>query len=96
MVSLSRQNYKSMKDLLGTSRSSSPVRERASLGFSAVKSLMRREKDFLAPESGEDEVLLFIQSPLDAEGLTPSRKIYSTMHRDIHASPPESFYCSVL
>ncbi|KAL9264176.1 Rab3 GTPase-activating protein catalytic subunit-like protein [Drosera capensis] len=96
----SGKNYKSMKDLLATSRSSSPVRERASLGFSAVKSLMLREKDKLAPESGGDEVLLFIQSALDAEGLTPSRKICSTVerrlstttvHRDIHASPPESF-----
>ncbi|GAB2230516.1 hypothetical protein Drorol1_Dr00014785 [Drosera rotundifolia] len=96
----SGKNYKSMKDLLATSRSSSPVRERASLGFSAVKSLMLREKGKLAPESGGDEVLLFIQSALDAEGLTPSRKIYSTVerplstttvHRDIHASPPESF-----
>ncbi|GAB2229351.1 hypothetical protein Droror1_Dr00023490 [Drosera rotundifolia] len=57
LFSRSGKNYKSMKDLLATSRSSSPVREKASLSFSAVKSLMSREKDFLAPESGGDEVV---------------------------------------
>ncbi|GMH14423.1 hypothetical protein Nepgr_016264 [Nepenthes gracilis] len=96
----SGKNCRSIKDLLASSRSSSPVRERASLSLSAVKSLMLREKEKLTSELGDDEVLSFIQSILVAEGLTPSRQISSTVERrlaaaafprDIHAAPPESF-----
>ncbi|GAB4849614.1 hypothetical protein Ancab_004408 [Ancistrocladus abbreviatus] len=93
------KNYRSIKDLLASSKSSSPVRERASLSLSAVKSLVLREKEKVASEFDGDEVVSFIQSVLDAEGLTLSRKIGSyerrsstaTMPRDIHAAPPESF-----
>ncbi|GAB2277769.1 hypothetical protein Dimus_012473 [Dionaea muscipula] len=94
------KKFRSMKDLLATTKSSSPVREKASLGLSAMRSLMLREKEKLAAEFDGDEVLTFIQAALDAEGLTPKRKIFSTvekrlntssMPRDIHAAPSESF-----
>lgn len=54
-----------MKDLLASSRGSSPIREKASLSFSAVKSLVLREKD--ASELGSDDKgLCLITSLLDA------------------------------
>lgn len=54
-----------MKDLLASSRGSSPIREKASLSFSAVKSLVLREKE--ASELGtDDKGLCLITSLLDA------------------------------
>lgn len=101
----SGRNFKSIKDLLSSSRSSSPVRERASLSLSAVKSLMLREKEHKFPSQfGDDEILSFIQSVLDAEGLTLSRKLCtslvrrhcrSSFPRDIHGAPPETFVATL-
>ncbi|KAL0302024.1 UNVERIFIED_CONTAM: hypothetical protein Sradi_6479200 [Sesamum radiatum] len=58
-------NYNSMKDLLVSSRGSSPIREKASLGISAMKSLVLREKeDKLASEFGGDEKVLSVMNTL--------------------------------
>lgn len=63
----SERNYRSVKDFLTSSASSSPVRERASLGISAVKSLVLREKEEkVSSEFSDDEAWTFIQSILDA------------------------------
>lgn len=57
-----------MMDLMASSRNSSPVRERAALGFSAMKSLVLREKEEkLVTEFGTNEkVLSLIKSLLHA------------------------------
>ncbi|KAK3017410.1 hypothetical protein RJ639_006704, partial [Escallonia herrerae] len=91
------KKVKSMKDLLSSSRDSSPVRERAGLSFSAMKSLVLREKE----EFGVDEkVLSLINSLLDAEGHFPGRKTSSgsetianmtSLPKDIHGAPSECF-----
>ncbi|KAK2990033.1 hypothetical protein RJ640_004711 [Escallonia rubra] len=91
------KKVKSMKDLLQSSRDSSPVRERAGLSFSAMKSLVLREKE----EFGVDEkVLSLINSLLDAEGHFPGRKTSSgsetianmtSLPKDIHGAPSECF-----
>ncbi|KAL2496345.1 hypothetical protein Fot_40102 [Forsythia ovata] len=93
--------YNSMKDLLASSRGSSPIRERASLSFSAVKSLVLREKeDKIASEFGADErVLSLINSLLNAEGHFSGRTCSSleedgnttSLIKDIHGAPVESF-----
>lgn len=58
-------NLKSTKDLLASSRDSSPVRERAGLSFSAMKSLVLREKeDKFASEFGADEKVMSLISSL--------------------------------
>lgn len=93
----SGKKFNTMKDLLASSRSSSPVRERGGLSFSAMKSLMLREKDNkLTPDIGDDEELLPLSKSLfDPEGQFPRRKtsIDSAMvslSREIHGAPPES------
>lgn len=57
-----------MKDFVASSRGSSPVRERAALSLSAVKSLVLRDKeDKLTSEFGKDKnVLSLIHSLFDA------------------------------
>ncbi|KAF9620201.1 hypothetical protein IFM89_010936 [Coptis chinensis] len=59
----------SMKDLLASSRNSSPVKERAGLSFSAVKSLVLREKEDKSTSDfrDDDELLLLNQSLFDPE-----------------------------
>jgi Rab3 GTPase-activating protein catalytic subunit len=48
-----------MKDILASSGASSPIMERASLSFAAVKSLVLRDKeDKLTSEFGNDEKLV--------------------------------------
>ncbi|KAF8391531.1 hypothetical protein HHK36_023836 [Tetracentron sinense] len=95
------KKFKSMKDILTSARGSSPLRERASLSFSAVKSLVLREKEEkLTSEYGDDDkVLSLIHSLFDAEEHLPRWKNGSdsasltmiTLPREIHAAPPESF-----
>ncbi|KAK9268760.1 hypothetical protein L1049_000522 [Liquidambar formosana] len=96
------KKFKSMKNFMASSRDSSPVRERAGLSLSAVKSLVLRDKEEkFTPEFGGDEkVLSLIHSLLDAEGHFLRRKITSglethtamtSLPRDIHGAPPESF-----
>lgn len=62
------KKFKLLKDLLASSGSSSPIRERTGLSFSAVKSLVLRDKeDKLASGFGDDErVLALIHSLFDA------------------------------
>ncbi|GFP98156.1 rab3 GTPase-activating protein catalytic subunit [Phtheirospermum japonicum] len=85
-------NYSSMKELLVSSRGSSPIRERASLSFSAMKSLVLREKDDkLASEFGGDEKVL-------AEGQFTGRTVpgleaqtnTTLLLKDIHGAPVDS------
>ena len=48
--------YSTMKDLLASSKSSSPIREKASMGISVMKSLVLREKDDkMIQEFGSDD-----------------------------------------
>lgn len=94
------KKLKSLKDCLASSRSSSPVRERAGLSLSAVKSLVLREKeDNLTFEFGDNEkVLSLINSLFDTEGNFLRRKtgygseatIVTSLPRDIHGAPAES------
>ncbi|KAL3636762.1 hypothetical protein CASFOL_019061 [Castilleja foliolosa] len=93
-------NYNSMKELLVSSRGSSPIRERASLSFSAMKSMVLREKDDkLASEFGGDEkVLSVINALLNAvlaEGQFTGRTVpgleaqtnATFLLKDIHSAP---------
>ncbi|KAF8009139.1 hypothetical protein BT93_J0201 [Corymbia citriodora subsp. variegata] len=97
------KKFSSMKDFLATNKGSSPIRERAGLSLSAVKSLVLREKEENISEF-PDEVKLYslISLLFDAEGNFLRRKISSgsdttaaTLPRDIHAAPPESFVAKV-
>ncbi|PIA28787.1 hypothetical protein AQUCO_06600002v1 [Aquilegia coerulea] len=94
----SGKKVNSLKDLLTSSRDSSPVRERGALSFSAMKSLVLREKeDKLTSEFCDDEELLaLIQSLFDPEGHFPRRNYGSgsaiaSLPREIHGAPPEGF-----
>ncbi|KAG5546548.1 hypothetical protein RHGRI_018655 [Rhododendron griersonianum] len=93
------KKFKTMKELLASSRDSSPVRERA---FSAVKSLVLREKEdkFTAEFGGDEKVLSLLNSLLDAEGQFSGRKMgfvsdtptnSASLPKDIHGSPPQCF-----
>lgn len=95
---------RSMKDLLMSSRDSSPVREKAGLNFSTVKSLVLRDKeDKIDMEFGTDEkvkVVSLISSLLGAEGHLSGRKstckldanpTVISLLKDLHAAPPDSF-----
>ncbi|XP_023735676.1 uncharacterized protein LOC111883581 isoform X2 [Lactuca sativa] len=95
---------RSMKDLLMSSRDSSPVREKAGLNFSTVKSLVLRDKeDKIDMEFGTDEkvkVVSLISSLLGAEGYLSGRKSTPKLEtnptiisllKDLHAAPPDSF-----
>ncbi|KAL2944726.1 Rab3 GTPase-activating protein catalytic subunit [Bienertia sinuspersici] len=67
----SEKNYRSVKDFLTSSASSSPVRERASMGISAVKSLVLRGKEEkVASEFSDDEAWALIQYILDADQIS--------------------------
>lgn len=63
------KKYNSLKDLQASSRGSSPVRERAALSFSAMKSLVLREKDdkFINEFGSDEKVVSLIKSLLDAD-----------------------------
>ncbi|KAF3955781.1 hypothetical protein CMV_019037 [Castanea mollissima] len=94
------KKLKSLKDCLASSASSSPVRERAGLCLSAVKSLVLREKEEkLTFDYGDNEkVLSLINSLFDAEGNFLRRKIsydseattVTSLPRYIHGAPAES------
>lgn len=96
------KKFKSMKDFMASSRDSSPVRERAALSLSAVKSLVLREKEdkFTSEFGGDETVLSLIHSLLDSEGHFLRRMIgcgsetpttTTSLPRDIHGAPTESF-----
>ncbi|KAK8643955.1 hypothetical protein V6N13_013232 [Hibiscus sabdariffa] len=96
------KNFKRLKDLLASFETSSPTNEKAGLSFSAVKSLVIREKEEkLASGFGDDErVLALIRALFDAEGEFLQRKLVSDLNgcspnisfvKDIHGAPPQSF-----
>ncbi|KAK1260676.1 hypothetical protein QJS04_geneDACA023445 [Acorus gramineus] len=93
------KNFKSIKDLLTSTRDSSPIKDRAGLSLSAVKSLVLRDKEEKSTfGSGEDEdhLISSLFSEVDhfderkndptLEGLS-----MSYLPRDIHGAPPKSF-----
>ncbi|XP_047342285.1 rab3 GTPase-activating protein catalytic subunit isoform X3 [Impatiens glandulifera] len=94
----------SMKDVLATSRDSSPVKDRA---ISAVKSLVLREKDekFTAEFGGDKNVAALMNKLLStsAEGASYGRKSGSgsdaelnmSLPKEIHGTPPESFVVKI-
>ncbi|XP_024976539.1 rab3 GTPase-activating protein catalytic subunit isoform X1 [Cynara cardunculus var. scolymus] len=88
----STRMVRSMKDLLMSSRDSSPVREKAGLNFSVMKSLVLRDK--------EDKIDVEFGSLLGAEGHRSGRKTsrmletnatITSLPKDLHAAPPDSF-----
>ncbi|KAI3510035.1 hypothetical protein L1887_25561 [Cichorium endivia] len=93
---------RSMKDLLVSSRDSSPVKERSGLSLSAMKSFVvgEREEDKFISEFGRNEkVMSFIYSLLDAEGNFSQKKVGSCLAtnknvtnfcKEIHGAPPDS------
>ncbi|XXG46851.1 hypothetical protein AAC387_Pa02g1589 [Persea americana] len=94
------KNFNSLKDLLKSARGSSPVKERSSLSFSAVKSLVLREKEEkLTRDLGDYEDisslirLLFNTDPIPRRNDDSGTATLTTssLPRDIHGAPPESF-----
>ncbi|KAD4386032.1 hypothetical protein E3N88_26201 [Mikania micrantha] len=93
---------RSMRDLLVSSRDTSPVREKAGLNFSTVKSLVLRDKeDKIDMEFSTDEKIVYIINLLfGAEGHLSGRKTdckmeinstISSLIKDLHGAPPGSF-----
>ncbi|KAI3507783.1 hypothetical protein L1887_22777 [Cichorium endivia] len=92
---------RSMKDIVMSSRGSSPVREKTGINFSTVKSLVLRDKEDM--EFGADEkvkVVSLISSLLGAEGHISGRKSSCKLEtngtvisllKDLHAAPYDSF-----
>ncbi|XVE80413.1 hypothetical protein DITRI_Ditri14bG0137600 [Diplodiscus trichospermus] len=96
------KNFKSLKDLLASFGNSSPVRERAGLSFSAVKSLVLCDKEdkFASGFDDDERVIALIHSLFDADGNFLHRKLVSdsntstpmiSLPKDIHGAPPQSF-----
>ncbi|GMI63762.1 hypothetical protein like AT5G55060 [Hibiscus trionum] len=96
------KKFERLKDLLASFETSSPSKEKAGLSFSAVKSLVIREKeDKLAFGFGDDErVLALIRALFDADEKFLQRKLVSDSNgctpnisfvKDIHGAPPQSF-----
>ncbi|XP_042065776.1 rab3 GTPase-activating protein catalytic subunit-like [Salvia splendens] len=93
--------YSTMKDLLASSKISSPIKEKASMGISVMKSLVLREKDDkMIQEFGyEDKVLGLMNVLLNAEGEFTGRTVpgletqtnSSSLVKDIHGAPLDSF-----
>ncbi|KAF5807449.1 putative Rab3 GTPase-activating protein catalytic subunit [Helianthus annuus] len=93
---------RSMKDLLMSSRDMSPVREKAGLNFSTVKSLVLRDKEDKNDTefSADEKVVSLINSLLGAEGHFSGRKTnrkfeinttIASLIKDLHGAPPGSF-----
>ncbi|XP_044480912.1 rab3 GTPase-activating protein catalytic subunit-like [Mangifera indica] len=98
----SGKKFRSIKDLLASSGSSSPILERAGLSLSAVKLFVLRDKDdkLESDFDNNEKVMSLIRLLFDAEGNFLRRKIHSdseasitlaTLARDIHGTPAESF-----
>ncbi|KAJ0751338.1 putative Rab3 GTPase-activating protein catalytic subunit [Helianthus annuus] len=92
---------RSMKDLLMSSRDTSPVREKAGLNFSTVKSLVLRDKEEKNDTefSADEKVVSLINSLLGAghfSGRKTNRKFeinttIASLIKDLHGAPPGSF-----
>lgn len=63
------KKFKSLKDCLASSGGSSPVRERAGLSLSAVKSLVLREKDKITLAFGDNEKVVSLINSLFDTGI---------------------------
>ncbi|KAK9080668.1 hypothetical protein SSX86_000426 [Deinandra increscens subsp. villosa] len=96
------RTVRSMRDLLVSSRDSSPVREKTGLNFSAVKSLVLRDKEEKIDMefSADEKVVSLINSLLGAEGHLSGRKTIrkleinttiASLIKDLHGAPPGSF-----
>ncbi|KAL8159924.1 hypothetical protein V2J09_001461 [Rumex salicifolius] len=90
----SSKNYKSMKDMITSPKSSSPAKR------SKLKLFTCHAKEELLSDLQDEQGLSFFQSILNNKGLTPDRTIGCFMEtrstsmlllsRDIHGAPPES------
>ena len=70
LLSRAGKKFKSLKDCLVSSGGSSPVRERAGLSLSVVKSLVLREKeDKITLEFGDNEKVLSLINSLFDTGI---------------------------
>ncbi|PKA58125.1 hypothetical protein AXF42_Ash019829 [Apostasia shenzhenica] len=95
------KNFRSIKDLLTSVEDPLPNKDKSSLSFSVVKSLVLREKEdkSFSDFSNDDEVLSMLQFLFDLENMYTQRKIGSepaclpkaSMPKDIRGAPPESF-----
>ncbi|XP_047951244.1 rab3 GTPase-activating protein catalytic subunit-like isoform X2 [Salvia hispanica] len=93
--------YSTMKDLLASSKSSSPIREKASMGISVMKSLVLREKDdkMIQEFGSDDKVHGLMNALLNAEGEFTGRTVpcletqinSTSLVKDIHGAPLDSF-----
>ncbi|XP_042042507.1 rab3 GTPase-activating protein catalytic subunit-like [Salvia splendens] len=93
--------YSTMKDLLASSKSSSPIREKASMSISVMKSLVLREKDdkMILEFGSDDKVLGLMNTLLNAEAEFTGRTVpgmetqlnSTSLVKDIHGVPLESF-----
>ncbi|XP_042061945.1 rab3 GTPase-activating protein catalytic subunit isoform X2 [Salvia splendens] len=93
--------YSTMKDLLASSKTSSPIREKASMGISVMKSLVLREKDdkMIQEFGSDDKVLGLMNALLNAEGEFTGRTVpgletqinSTSLVKDIHGAPLNSF-----
>ncbi|KAK4796990.1 hypothetical protein SAY86_029316 [Trapa natans] len=93
------RKFSSMKDLLASSTSSSPIRDRAERSISAMKSLVLGEEERTASELGvDDNFTVLMQFLFNSEGSFLYRNgdidfvcgTATALPRDIHAAPPES------
>ncbi|CAN1339835.1 Rab3 GTPase-activating protein catalytic subunit [Linum perenne] len=92
------KKYKSIKDFVASSGSSSPIRERASLSLAAMKSLVLRDKDdkIISEFENHEKVMFIMQSLYSPEGDFLRRKVGCSTEslsfiKDIHGAPPDSF-----
>ncbi|XP_042037345.1 rab3 GTPase-activating protein catalytic subunit-like isoform X1 [Salvia splendens] len=93
--------YSTMKDLLASSKSTSPIREKASMSISVMKSLVLREKDdkMIQEFGSDDKVLGLMNALLNAEAEFTGRTVpgmetqlnSTSLVKDIHGAPLESF-----
>ncbi|XP_057795279.1 uncharacterized protein LOC131011517 [Salvia miltiorrhiza] len=93
--------YSTMKDLLASSKNSSPIREKASMSISVMKSLVLREKDdkMIQEFGSDDKVLGLMNALINAEGEFTGRTVpgletqinSTSLVKDIHGAPLESF-----
>ncbi|KAG6385595.1 hypothetical protein SASPL_154431 [Salvia splendens] len=98
--------YSTMKDLLASSKSSSPIREKASMSISVMKSLVLREKDdkMILEFGSDDKVLGLMNTLLNAVHVLAEAEFTgrtvpgmetqlnsTSLVKDIHGVPLESF-----
>ncbi|KAL5972580.1 hypothetical protein ACLOJK_039385 [Asimina triloba] len=86
------KRFQSLKDLLTSARSSSPVKERLGLSLSAVKSLVIRDKEKLIAEFDDnEEIFAEINVPEVKNGSCSTTPTTMYLPRELHGAPPGSF-----